>query len=278
MAATGTGGTLSGVGSHLKERNPAIKVVGVDPVGSALAHLHRTGKVGDVKPYKIEGAGMDEMPGTLHFKYIDEIIKVGDKDAFQMTREIARKEGIFVGGSSGMALQGALEVARGMEKGQTVVVLFADTGYKYLSKIYDDAWMMDNGFADSSTLSVNALLTHKTINVPELLMAQPDDTVRTALNRMLDFNISQMPVMRDGAQIGGLEEHRLMARVLDDQTAMDQPVESTMGSGFPVVEHDHTLEQVRNYITKDRVPAVLVAKDAKLIGIITKSDLLGLLQ
>ena len=277
VAATGTGGTLSGTGKHLKERDPKVKVVGVDPTGSILADLfHR--RTTNAAPYKIEGAGADELPGNLVFDHIDNIITVGDKRAFQMTRRLARDEGIFAGGSSGMVLVGALDLAKQLTADDVVVVVFADSGYKYLSKIYNDAWMVDNGFADDSTLEVGALLDYKPDEVPSLLVAKPEETVREVLSRMMEFSVSQMPVVRDGTQLGGLEEHHLMAQVLSNDGAIDGPVEKVMRDGFPVVSHSQTVADVRTHISDKRRPAVLVERDGQFIGIVTKSDVLALLN
>jgi len=278
IAATGTGGTLSGTGRYLKEKNPDIRIVGVDPVGSVLADLFYHGEAGDSKPYKLEGAGLDEMPGTLLFDYIDDILTVGDRESFQMTRRIARSEGIFIGGSSGMVMWGALQIAREMEAGQNMVVLFADTGYKYLSKIYDDAWMLDNGYADDATFTINTLLARKSAELPELVTATPEDTVRVALQRMLDFNVSQLPVVNDGVQVGSLEENRLMAQALEDRDILEYPVKASMDTGFPVVEYSAEVGAVREHIATGRCPAVLVSKNSELIGIITRSDLLALMH
>jgi len=149
VAGMGTGGTISGVGKFLKERNPSVRIVGVDPAGSVFKSYFETGKMSEAKPYIVEGIGEDIIPGTTHFEYIDEIICVSDKESLNMARRLCREEGILAGGSSGTALFGALKVAAGLGSEDVVVVLLPDTGERYLSKFYSDDWMRKNGLLDS---------------------------------------------------------------------------------------------------------------------------------
>ena len=146
MGGLGTGGTCSGTGKFLKEKNPKIKIIGIDPVGSLFTEYFRTGKLGKVEQYKVEGIGEDFLPGTMDFGIVDEMIQVGDKESILTARELVKKEGIFAGGSAGTAVAGALQYARSLEKPENIVVLIPDSGNRYLSKIFNDDWIRANGF------------------------------------------------------------------------------------------------------------------------------------
>ncbi len=273
VAGLGTGGTISGTGKFLKEQDPNIKVVGADPVGSILKEYFESGKRGEARPYKVEGIGEDIIPGTLHFEYIDEIHQVSDKESFNMARRISREEGIFVGGSSGTAAVVALKVARDLPADKVVVVLFPDTGERYLSRFYSDEWMRENRFLDFEKVSLGRVLEIKGTQLPALISASPQDTVRSALAKMKEFNISQLPVMEAGRPVGSLEEGLLMGKVIEDSALLDAAVKDVMNPSFPVLDYSCSIEQAKDYLAQ-QTPAVLVEEAKQVVGIITKSDLL----
>ena len=273
VAGLGTGGTISGTGKFLKEQNLDVKVVGVDPVGSILKDYFDTKKMTEAKPYKVEGVGEDIIPGTTQFEYIDEVVKVSDKESFNMARRVAREEGIFIGGSCGLAVAGALKVAKNLAKNKLMVVLLPDSGAKYLTTFYSDDWMRENRFLDPTTASLDRALAAKKSNLPVLIAAAPKDTVRQALNTMKQNIISQLPVLDNGRSIGHLEEGEVMSRVINDNSLLDQPVQEIMQDGLPVIGFDKSIKTARNFLSKE-CPAVLVERHGTLVGIITKSDLL----
>ena len=190
VASLGTGGTISGCGKYLKEKNPALKVIGADPIGSILKEYFYTRKMTEAAPYKVEGIGEDILPGTLHFEYIDEIIDVSDKASFNMARRVAREEGMFIGGSAGTAMHAALKVAKELPEGKVVVVILPDHGDRYLTTFYSDDWMQENRFFDFEKVSLKKVLEVKPGELPPVISVTPDDLVRVALDKIKEFHIS----------------------------------------------------------------------------------------
>ncbi|HTS01637.1 MAG TPA: pyridoxal-phosphate dependent enzyme, partial [Thermoanaerobaculia bacterium] len=205
VASLGTGGSTSGAGRYLKERNPAIRVVGVEPVGSILGEYQRTGRMIEPHPYLVEGIGQEIIPGNVQFGVIDEILTVTDRESFRLMRRLSREEGIFVGGSSGTALAGALEAAERLTTDDVVVVVLPDTGERYLSKFHSDAWLADHGMLDAADLSVGDLLRQKAAggDLPALLTLAPTDPVRAALALIRKHHVSQLPVVDAAGQVVG---------------------------------------------------------------------------
>ncbi|MBU2471251.1 MAG: cysteine synthase A, partial [Bacteroidetes bacterium] len=179
----GTGGTISGVGKFLKEKNPGVKIIIADPKGSILREFHQTKKIPDTfSPYKVEGIGSDWIPGALHIEYVDEIIEVTDRESFLMARRLTREEGIFVGGSSGTNLAAALKLAERLSEEDVVVVLLPDTGERYLSKIYNDIWMRENGFLIPEKITMRDVLLGKAKTLSQLISIDPSATIQHALD------------------------------------------------------------------------------------------------
>ena len=203
ITGMGTGGTITGVGRYLKEKNPAIQVVGVDPMGSILYDLHR-GTEGIAETYKVEGIGEDFLPSTLDLSVIDEVIQVTDKESFLMARRLVREEGIFGGGSCGSALAGTMRYIRLHDLGpeKTVVVLLPDSGSRYLSKVFNDDWMRENRFLESSLEETRAINILQNKAIQKVYTAHPDDLMRDVINLMKDLDISQLPVVEDGKLVG----------------------------------------------------------------------------
>jgi cystathionine beta-synthase len=277
VASVGTGGTISGTGRFLKEKNPDIKVIGADPVGSIIKEYFETKRMTEAKPYKVEGIGEDIIPGTLHFEHIDEVHQVTDKQSFNTARRISREEGIFIGGSSGTAAYVALQVARSLPEDKVVVVIFPDTGERYLSKFYSDEWMQENRFFDFETISLARALAEKSADLPSVISVSPAESIRVALEKMKEFNISQMPVLENGHSVGSIEEGEVMGRVIEDNSLIDSPVGELMMESFPVVEHTESIENAKHYLSR-KYPAVLVKQNDELVGFVTKFDLLGFIS
>ncbi len=273
VASLGTGGTISGCGKYLKEKNPDVKVIGADPIGSILKEYFYTKKLIEATPYKVDGIGEDILPGTLHFEYIDDIIEVSDKESFNMARRVAREEGIFAGGSCGTAVQAALKVAENLPTGKVVVVILPDSGSRYLSTFYADDWMQENRFFDFEKISLKKVLEVKPGQLPAVISVTPDDSVRLALDKIKEFHISQLPVLDNGSCIGSIEEGPIMGEVIKDSSLLESSVKNVMLESFPVIGTEKSIEEVKKAFTKGH-GAVLIKESDKITGIITKSDLL----
>ncbi len=275
VAGAGTGGTVSGVGKYLKERNPAIRILASDPAGSLYAGYHRTRTLaGDGAPYKVEGIGGDKAPDTVWWDVIDEFRTVSDKDAMALARRLAREEGILVGGSTGANLHVALEVARDLDDPRAcVVTILADTGERYLSKVFNDDWLRENQLLDSPRDTVATLLARRTGSAPALVQVAPSAQLRQALNLMSTYDVSQLPVIDEGRSIGTLVEATLMQRALEQPVLLDRPVREVMDPPLPEVEASWPMERLAAILTKDS-PAALVRDNGKLAGIVSRYDLL----
>jgi cystathionine beta-synthase len=276
VAAAGTGGTISGVGKYLKEKNPGIKIIAGDPVGSILAEYWRSqGKVKvEGVPYKIEGIGQDKVPGTLDMSVVDDYQSVSDKESFAMARRLTREEGLFVGGSSGLITHVALKVARAIDDPEAMVVAFlCDTGERYLSKLYNDEWMRENQMLDSTRITLSNVLNGKTGEAPAVVSVAPGASVRQALGLMGVHDVSQLPVMEDGDCIGSVSDWALSQKSLENPNLLDRPVSEIMESPFPVVGSDQPVDSIVRLLSKSN-PAVLVHDDGTVRGIVTRSDML----
>ncbi|MGB1658824.1 MAG: pyridoxal-phosphate dependent enzyme, partial [Longimicrobiales bacterium] len=218
VASAGTGGTITGVGRYLKEQNPDVTIVGVDPEGSMIAPFFNTGEKVEGHPYKVEGIGNDKIPGTLDLDVVDEYLSFGDGEAFRMARRVSREEGLFAGGSAGLLVHAAVDVARRInDPNAFVVTLVCDWGERYLSKTYDDDWMRENGFLERPKRNtVLEALDAKESRVGSLVSVEPTTPVRIALSAITAYDIGQLPVIRDDACIGSITEGRLMAQVIED--------------------------------------------------------------
>jgi cystathionine beta-synthase len=280
VAAAGTGGTITGVARFLKEKNPKIRIIAGDPVGSILAEMWRTKGKGhpDGAPYKIEGIGQDKVPGTLDLSLVDDYQTVSDRDAFAMARRLTREEGLFVGGSAGLITHVALGVARKIDDPTAFVVTFlCDTGERYLSKLYNDEWMRENQMLDAERGTLGTVLGAKTTDAPAMVSVAPGSTVRQALGLMHQHDVSQLPVM-DGANcVGSVSDWALSGKSLEDTKLLDATVSDIMDPPFPSVEVGQSVESVAKLLSKSN-PAVLVRKNGAMQGIVTRSDLLQFLM
>jgi cystathionine beta-synthase len=274
VCSPGTGGTISGVGRYLKERNPRIRVVAGDPAGSIYTEYAKTHRKGQGSPYKVEGIGGDKIPTSLHFDVIDDWITVADADAFRMARRMTREEGIFLGGSAGLNVCAALEVARQVDDPAALIVtILCDTGERYLSKLYDDNWMRENQMMESERLTAGQLLERHPSDVPALVSVAPSGNVRQALNLMSTYGVSQVPVVDGRDCVGSLSEGPLMARALEDAKVLERPVSEVMQGALPVVDADVPLDRLTTLLSKE-TPAALIRHDGQLVGLVNRYDVL----
>jgi cystathionine beta-synthase len=272
VAAAGTGGTISGAGRYLKERNAAIRVIAGDPVGSIFAGYHRTGTQGEGAPYKVEGIGNDKLPGTLDFAVIDEYHTVSDREAFHMARRLTREEGLFAGGSAGLIVALAVKVARAIDDPAALIVcILPDTGERYLSKVYNDEWLRENRFLEPERLSALEMVARKDRDGPHLIAVERATTVREALRLITDNDISQLPVIEGGECVGSVHESLLMSRIIEDPAMLDRAVADIMEAPFPVVDAELPVSRVGRLLNR-QCPAVLVRVNGELGGIITRYD------
>ncbi|MEQ1898698.1 MAG: pyridoxal-phosphate dependent enzyme [Vicinamibacterales bacterium] len=277
VVGVGTGGTISGTGRYLKERNPAIKVWGIDTYGSVFKKYKETGVFdkNEIYPYITEGIGEDFLPQNVDFSIIDGFEKVTDKDAALMTRRIAREEGIFAGNSAGSAVAGLLQLKDQFTETDVVVVIFHDHGTRYLGKMFNDEWMREKGFVDKSGLIARDLVASAMAG--ELRSLEATATVEQAARVMAEHDFSQVSVVREGRVIGSLNESRLYQELVRDAEVMQKPVEAIMQPAFPFVDISTPVEVLATMITPDN-PAVLVRdfKSDKTF-IITRSDVIRVL-
>jgi cystathionine beta-synthase len=273
VCAPGTGGTVTGAGRYLKEKNPAVKVIAGDPVGSIYTEYARSHTKGQGWPYKVEGIGGDKIPTSLDFDVVDEWMTVSDADAFRTARRLTREEGLFVGGSSGLNVFCALDVARRLDDPEAMVVtLLCDTGERYLTKIYDDTWMRENQMLEAERVTAGALLGRHPEALPPLVSVGPSANLRQALNLLSTWGLSQLPVV-DGDDCVGSVGEALIARVLEDAKILDRPVSEVMSAPFPVVDADVPLDRLVTLLSRE-TPAALVRDEGRLVGIVNRYDVL----
>lgn len=278
----GTGGTITGVGRYLKQQNPAIQIVGVDPIGSILYELHRTGEYTTAESYKVEGIGEDFLPGTTDLSVIDEIVQVNDRESLLMTRRLVREEGIFSGGSCGAAVVGAVKYIQKHRLGpdSVVVVILPDSGSRYLSKVFDDDWMRENGFLDQAWSDIRAGDIHSKKDSGLIYTARTTDLLRDVVSLMKDHNISQLPVVNaDDRLVGLVSEIDLLNHMLlaDHVHQVDETIEDMVNTDVPVVGPNTRLETLMSLI-KDRAAVVIVNNNDQVSGILTKIDILDYLS
>ncbi len=273
VAGMGTGGTISGCAKYLKEKHPKCTIVGVDPEGSILAKEFQREKWlwSDSHPYKVEGIGEDFVPKNLMFEFVDSVVTVSDRDSFLMARRLTREEGLFCGGSSGSAVEGALAYAREQQlaKDALVVVLLPDAGEIYLSKMYSDEWMRQNQFLGRNML-IGEVIKAKGGRLSELLSVEVSSTVRDAIAAMNRAGVSQLPVFDKGNLVGSLTESALFQRTMETPDVMDLTVGTLLEPPFPTVAPDEEIFEVVKLLKS--APAVLVRDRGKYQGIVTRFD------
>jgi cystathionine beta-synthase len=280
VISVGTGGTISGVGRFFKERKPEVLIVGADPEGS----VYTAHDEADVHPYLVEGIGKDSWPQTMDPEVVDEWIRVSDRDSFLTARRLAREEGILAGGSAGTTLWAALQIAPRFGPEAQILTIIPDTGRNYLSKFYDDNWMLDHGFLERRTLAptVGAVLETKRAEeakVPQFIVIGSHQKVGEAIELMQRYSISQLPVVRDGASdsladvVGSLQDRDLLDRVFKNPDALHEDVANAMQPPLATIDAGDSLDEVFPTLT-GRTNAVVVVREGRPVGVITRSDLL----
>jgi len=272
VTGLGTGGTMTGVGKFLKEKNPAIRNVGVDPVGSVYQGYFQTGKLPEPHVYKVEGIGEDMLCKALDFSVIDEIRQVDDQQSFNAARRLAREEGLFGGGSSGSAVHVALEVARELGKGKVVAVVLTDTGNNYITKFFNDEWMKDNGFAvdDKSPGRVKDLIRSRK---QQVLFAEKGQRIDAVVEQMRKHGFSQMPVRDQHAStVGMIHEYDLLNALVSKKQGFHDLIDPLIAPLQGVVSPEATLNRLREVFAQDNV--AVVKEHEQVIGIVTKIDLI----
>jgi cystathionine beta-synthase len=272
VAGAGTGGTISGAGRFLKEKLPNIKIIGVDAVGSIFYDYFKNHKMIEPHVYKVEGLGEDMLTGAMDFSVLDDMIQVTDQQCFLTARDLARKEGIFAGGSSGGAVYAALKVAESARPDDVIVVILPDAGGRYLSKMYNDSWMADNGFFPDETMPghVSDLVDNEHLK-PVVIGAEKP--IKDAITLMKEFGISQLPVRDNGDIIGMVYEIDLLRALAARTGRLDDPVRDVAERQISRVEPDEPVSHLADIFT-DKGDAVLVMHEKKLFGVLTKIDLI----
>ena len=273
IAGVGTGGTLSGIAKYLKEKNPAIQILGIDTYGSVFKKYKETGIMdkNEIYPYITEGIGEDFLPKNVDFSLIDYFEKVSDKDAALMTREIARNEGIFAGNSTGSAVAGLLQMKDRFKAGDVVVIIFPDHGSRYMGKMYNDDWLRDNGFLKDEKLTARNIIQRK--ESQQIVTIDCGKTVLEAINTIKSLNISQIPVTQQGMVIGKITESDILNSLIENPSIKSQPIKNITTSPFPFVDANTSIDKISAIINKDNI-AVLVESEGR-IEIITQYDIIN---
>lgn len=274
VVGVGTGGTISGVGKYLKEKNPNIKIWGIDTYGSVFKKYKETGifDENEIYPYITEGIGEDILPANVDFDTIDLFEKVTDKDAAVFTRRLAREEGIFVGNSAGAAISGVLQLKDQLKEDDVVVVLFHDHGSRYVGKIFNDDWMRERGFLEEDIkTAADAIARHSDL---PLVTLYAEELVSHAIMKMRKFNISQIPVMKDNKFVGSLNDSTVYQLLIDNPSLRDTPISKVMQGPFQVVKAATPLDEVAKCITNE-LPAVLVESENGAMHILTRQDIIA---
>ncbi|MCT1530345.1 pyridoxal-phosphate dependent enzyme [Sphingobacterium daejeonense] len=274
VVGVGTGGTISGTAKYLREKNPYIKVWGIDTYGSIFKKYKETGifDKNEIYPYITEGIGEDFLPKNVDFDVIDLFEKVTDKDAALMTRDLARKEGIFAGNSAGAALAGLLQLGSDLKDDDVVVVIFHDHGSRYMGKMYNEDWLRERGFLEDEKLTAKSILKKR--GEQAIITADANQTVVETFNIMKSLNISQIPVTQQGMVIGKVTESDILSALLENPSLKSSAVEEIVTKPFPFVDLNTSIDKISGLINKD-TQAVLVEDSFGRINIITQYDIIN---
>lgn len=274
VVGVGTGGTISGTGKYLKEKNPDIQIWGIDTYGSVFKKYKETGifDKDEIYPYITEGIGEDFLPANVNFDVIDLFEKVTDKDAALMTRDIARKEGIFVGNSAGAAIGGLIQLKDKLKPEDIVVVIFHDHGSRYMGKMYNEDWLRERGFLQDEKLTAKSILSKK--EATEIVTLDATKSVLEAINTIKSMNISQIPVTQQGMIVGKIAESDILSALLENPGLKSAPISEIMTATFPFVDLNTSIDKISSLINKEN-SAVLVEDESGKIEIITQYDIIN---
>lgn len=274
VVGVGTGGTISGTGKYLKEKNPNIQIWGIDTYGSVFKKYKETGifDKDEIYPYITEGIGEDFLPANVNFDVIDLFEKVTDKDAALMTRDIARKEGIFVGNSAGAAIGGLIQLKDKLKPEDVVVVIFHDHGSRYMGKMYNEDWLRERGFLQDEKLTAKSIIAKK--ESTEIVTLDAQKSVLEAINTIKSMNISQIPVTQQGMIVGKIAESDILTALLENPGLKSAPISEIMTATFPFVDLNTSIDKISSLINKEN-SAVLVEDESGKIEIITQYDIIN---
>ena len=277
VCGVGTGGTISGVGKYLKEKNPNVKIIGVDPIGSLYYEKVKQGTVGKATTYVVEGIGEDFFPTTMNLGILDDILQVNDEECFVVARRLVKMEGLFTGGSGGGCISGTLRLAQNLGPEAFVVAFLPDTGMRYLSKVYNDEWMRERGYVDAAVKITAAEVVkakHKAGKGRDLVIARPYQTVFHALKTMQEQDISQVPVFEENLPIGTIYEDQILHLALQGKDLRKLVVREVMSKPLPQVPRSAPVERVTHILSNEN-PAVFVEMENARFEILTKYDLMS---
>jgi cystathionine beta-synthase len=277
VCGLGTGGTVSGAGRFLKEQNPNVKVIGVDPHGSLYYEYAKNGNIGKAHTYAVEGIGEDILPGTMDFTVLDDVVQVNDEECFVWARRLAKREGIFTGGAGGGCVSAALRIAKNCRKGDLIVAFLPDSGTRYLSKIFNDSWMRELGYVDAEVTltAADVIRVKRQIGKRrDLIVVGPNRTVLQALQTMQQQDISQLPVFEDERSVGTVSEDQILNLALQGKDLRKLIVREVMGPALPQVPSNAPVERV-TYLLSHESPAVFVEMEDGKLEVLTKFDLMG---
>lgn len=284
VAGIGTGGTITGVGKYLKENRPGVEIVAVDPKGSIVYDTFKYGAPkSPAEMYLIEGIGEDFIPGNYDFEQIDDMVQVEDKESFLMTRQLLTSEGIYSGVSSGSAFVGTmrwLEQQGERMDGKNVLIIFPDSGDRYVSRVYDDDWMREAGFLESKAGNVKDLMERLEMTPGDIVMAHQSDKISTTIGKLSEAGISQMPVTDENGWVKGIvREHTILKALFDKQVNVDDNIDGLVDTSIEFVTPGHTIDQISRLVTDRKVPLITDPDDGdNMLGIITDIDLLNYLS
>ena len=274
IAGVGTGGTITGTARYLKSQNPHLKVIAADPVGSILKTYKETGRIIEPLPYLVEGVGQERIPLNLDVNLVDEFMNINDKEAFMMARALARHEGIFCGGSSGMNVAAAVKVAKLLPADAVVVAIVCDTGERYLTKHHSDEWLTEKDLLEQDRFMIRDVIAAKRTRgtLPSLVSLPSTATVNEALSLMSSYEVSDLPVVDGDTLVGTTREAKLMSAVIGDRLVLERPVADLMEQPAPIVDaHEHVQAAIGMLKSS---PMIVVSEFGRLSGVLTRHDVL----
>ena len=275
ISSIGTGGTITGTGRYLKEKNPNIKVIGADPLGSIFKHYKETGELIHGSPYLVEGIGQDCLPSNVHFQYIDKIINISDKESFAAARRLTKEEGIFCGGSTGTIVQVALNISKDLTENDVVVFIVCDTGERYLSKMHNIEWLKQNRMLDPEIRTLRDLSDlKKQKGFEEIISVKENDKVKDVLELIGKTGYSNIPVMVGRKSIGTIKENKLLAKLVENPLLYNYEIKELMEESLPILDAKTEIEEVKKYLKNNS--AILVDDFGLITDIITRYDLINL--